>query len=186
MQTFADIPPPGPAEQPGMPPEDTDAETMDTIDLLVQHMASGGTIGDIKGLTAEHYEAMYAIGHNHYELGDIDRAARMFQFLVTMNPWDRRFPMAAGAAYQVKGEFTKALNYYAMAVTLNMMDPVALFHTAECLAALGHRAEACEALEFVIKHGDAPEHAALRERAQGILPLLKAGAAQAQASAAKE
>lgn len=165
-------------------PPNIDPEAAQTLDLLLGHLAQGGTIGDLRGLEPQHYEALYAIGHNHYELGQYDKAIEMFQFLVMMNPWDRRFPMALAAAYQVTGKFDKALGYYTMAVSLNMMDPVPMFHTAECMVALGHYGEAAEALSFVIRNSKTAEHEPYRQRAQGLLPLVQEQAQKLAAASA--
>lgn len=140
---------------------------------LVGFLSQGGTLGDLRGLEHQHYEALYAIGHSHYELGQYDKAVEMFQFLVLMNPWDRRFPMALGSAYQMTGRFDKALGYYTMAVSLNMMDPIPMFHTAECMIALGMFEEAIDALGFVLRHAKTPEQEPYKLRAQGLLPLVQ-------------
>lgn len=158
-----------------------DEQTQDDLALLVGHLAEGGTLGDLRGLEPKHYEALYAIGHNHYELGQYEKAIEMFQFLVLMNPWDRRFPMALGSAYQMTGQFKKAMGNYTMAVSLNMMDPIPMFHTAECMIALGHYSEAVDALGFVIRNCKSADQEAYKQRAQGLLPLVQE---QAQRQAA--
>jgi type III secretion system low calcium response chaperone LcrH/SycD len=159
-----------PSSQSGQAPDGGDEQA---VGLLLQHLAEGGTLGDLRGLEANHYEALYAIGHNQYQLGHYDKAIEMFQFLVLMNPWDRRFPMALGSAYQMSQRYDKALGYYTMALSLNMMDPIPMFHSAECMAALGHYAQAAEALQFVIRNSKTAEHEPYKQRAQGILPLIE-------------
>jgi len=153
--------------------EHSDTQSEQAVGLLLQHLADGGTLGDLRGLEDKHYEALYSIGHNQYQLGQYDKAIEMFQFLVLMNPWDRRFPMALGSAYQMTQRYDKALGYYTMAVSLNMMDPIPMFHSAECMAALGHYEEAVEALQFVIRNSTTAEHEPYKQRAQGILPLVQ-------------
>ena len=59
-----------------------------------------------------------------------------------------------------------------MASVMDMKDPVPTFHTAECLAALGRLPEARDALQIVIDQSTDSAHAALRQRASGLLELL--------------
>jgi type III secretion system low calcium response chaperone LcrH/SycD len=152
----------------------TDAEVEQAAAGLLEFLARGGTVGDLTGLGAEHYEALYAIGHNQYTVGDHPRAIETFRLLMMLNPWDRRFPMALGAAHQMVGKFEKALESYMAAIMLDMMDPIAMFHAAECMVALGQIEGAHEAMGFVLRHAKKPEHEACRIRAQGLQPLLKA------------
>jgi Flp pilus assembly protein TadD len=107
-------------------------------------------------------------------VGDHPRAIETFRLLMMLNPWDRRFPMALGAAHQMVGKFEKALESYMAAIMLDMMDPIAMFHAAECMVALGQIEGAHEAMGFVLRHAKKPEHEACRIRAQGLQPLLKA------------
>jgi type III secretion system low calcium response chaperone LcrH/SycD len=152
----------------------SEAEVEQAAAGLLEFLARGGTVGDLTGLGAEHYEALYAIGHNQYAAGDHARAVETFRLLMMLNPWDRRFPMALGAAQQMNGKFDKALEAYMAAVMLDMMDPIAMFHVAECMVALGEIEGALEAMGFVLRHASKPEHEACRIRAQGLQPLLKA------------
>jgi len=162
----------GPSSQEGQD-NAQDGQDERAVGLLLQHLYEGGTLGDLRGLEDKHYEALYAIGLNQYQLGQYDKAIEMFQFLVLMNPWDRRFPIALGSSYQMTQRFDKALGYYTMAVSLNMMDPIPMFHSAECMTALGHYSEAAEALQFVIRNSKTSEHEPYKQRAQGLLDLIQ-------------
>ena len=142
-------------------------------DEFVRYLASGGTLSDLQGLEPRHLEALYAIGHQAYSVGDYDRAIDLFGSLVMLNPHDRRFPMALGSAHQMKGNHERAINYYLMASTHDMMDPVPVFHMGECLIALGQVEQACDCLEFVIRQAQDGAVATYRDRALGTLPLLK-------------
>ena len=147
------------------------------IDRAMQDMATflaaGGTLGDLRGLDEGHYEAIYSAGHAQYTAGRYEQAEKVFQFLCMNNPYDRRFPLALGAVKQVKGDYAEAIGYFGMASVLDMMDPVPLFHTAECLAALGQVDDAVEALGFVIRNANTPETAAYKQRAEAMVGALK-------------
>ena len=137
------------------------------------HLAAGGTIGDLRGLTTQDYEAAYCIGHTLYGRGQYEPAGQVFAFLVMNNPYDRRFSQALGSALQMQGKHADALGYYMAASVMDAADPVPLFHTAECLAALGQLQNACEALGFVVRLCKTPAQAELRERANALLALMQ-------------
>lgn len=138
------------------------------------HLTRGGTLGDLRGLTAKEYEAMFLVGHTLYGQKRYEDAEQVFAFLVMNNPYDRRFSQALGSAKQMLGQYADAISYYSIASLFEMTDPVPTFHTAECLAALGKPEDALDALGFVIKHSIKPEHNQLKQRAQAMVELLKA------------
>ena len=140
---------------------------------MVTLLAGGGTLGDLRGLTEGHYEAIYSAGYAQYNAGRYEQAEKVFQFLTINIPYDRRFPMALGSVKQVKGDYREAIGYYGMASVLDMMDPIPLFHSAECLAALGQVNDAIEALGFVIRNANKPETAQYKQRAEAMVGILK-------------
>ena len=148
-------------------------QTDQALQAMVAHLSVGGTLGDLRGLDDSHYEAIYSAGYAQYNAGRYDQAEHVFQFLTINNPYDRRFPMALGSVKQVKGNYADAIGYYGMASVLDMMDPVPLFHCAECLAALGRVDDALEALGFVIRNANTPETASYKQRAEAMVGILK-------------
>lgn len=146
------------------------------------HLTRGGTLGDLRGLTAKEYEAMFLVGHTLYGQKRYEDAEQVFAFLVMNNPYDRRFAQALGSAKQMLGQYADAIGYYSIASMFEMTDPVPTFHTAECLAALGKPEDALDALGFAIKHSTKPEHAKLKQRAQAMVELLKATTSTAVAA----
>ena len=151
-----------------------DARLEQLLEDLQAHFRQGGTLGDLQGFEDKDYEAIYAVGHGLYMQGKNEEAAKVFGFLMMHNPYDRRFPIAMGAAQQMLGKFADAIGFYALGIVLDMNDPVPLFHTAECLAASGERDDAREAFERVIMLCNKPGHQALREKASVRLQLLRA------------
>jgi len=152
-----------------------DNKINDAFEAMALHLAGGGTLGDLRGLTESHYEAIYAAGYAQYNAGRYDQAEKVFQFLSMYQPYDRRFPMALASVKQVKGDYAEAIGYYGMASVLDMMDPVPLFHSAECLAALGRTDDAVEALGFVIRNANQPDTASYKQRAEAMIGILKNG-----------
>lgn len=146
-------------------------------DVLAQQVAellgNGGTLGDIVGFDQTDYEAVYALGHTMYTGARYLDAVKAFGFLVMHDPYERRFVSAYASALQMLKRYQDAIAYHSMASVMDLSDPLPTFHTAECLVALGMRAEAQQALGFVIAQSGAPERAALKVRAQALLDLLQ-------------
>jgi type III secretion system low calcium response chaperone LcrH/SycD len=151
-------------------------------DQVVAHIAQGGTLGELRGLTPQHYEAMYFIGHNLYGQSKFKEAATVFAFLAMNNPYDRRFSQALGSCKQMLGEYAQAITWYSASSVLDMTDPVPTFHTAECLAAMGQLDDARDALDMVVKHCRTAKHDALKARAQAMLEIVQ-NALQTQSAA---
>ncbi len=148
------------------------------------HLTQGGTLGELRGFTDKEYEAFFLVGHTLYGQKKYAEAEQVFAFLVMNNPYDRRFAQALGSAKQMLGQFADAIGYYSVASMMEMTDPVPTFHTAECLAALGHTPDAIEALEFAIRHATKPQHANIKQRATGMLEILRASAEHSKSGAA--
>lgn len=150
---------------------------------ITEHFSKGGTLGDLRGLTPAHYEAIYAVGHNLYAQARYDDAFKVFTFLVANEPFDRRFQFALASVNQMLGRYEQAVMYYSMGSFFDLQDPLPTFHTGECLLALGHRKEAREAFEMVTRQATRIEQAALKQRAQAMLELLlstEAGSTQSE------
>ena len=60
----------GPSSQEGQD-NAQDGQDERAVGLLLQHLSEGGTLGDLRGLEDKHYEALYAIGLNQYQLGHL-------------------------------------------------------------------------------------------------------------------
>lgn len=151
------------------------AEQLQDLWANVQaHLIQGGTLGELRGLTAKEYEAMFLVGHTLYGQKKYQDAEQVFAFLVMNNPYERRFAQALGSAKQMLGHYAEAIGYYSIASMMEMTDPVPTFHTAECLAALGKPDDAKDALEIVVQHCQKPQHAQLKQRANAMLDILRA------------
>ena len=68
---------------------------------LMNHLGSGGVLGDASGLDARDYEALYTLGHNFYAQGKYLEAMRIFGYLVMNNHLERRFVTAYASSAQM-------------------------------------------------------------------------------------
>lgn len=101
---------------------------------------------DLKGITDEEMEALYALAYHHYQAGHRQEALQRFKLLVTLDPLEQRFWLGLGGAAQRLGHFSEAIGSYATAALLNIHDPRPLLAAAECHLHLGQLHEAESAL----------------------------------------
>lgn len=143
-----------------------------TLADIMNHLGSGGMLGDFAGLDAHDYEAVYSLGHNFYAQAKYPEAMRIFGYLVLNQHLERRFVNAYASSLQMVGGYKDAIDYYGIAYAMDPRDSAPTFHACECLIAMGKTAEAMEGLALVIAVCTAPEQSELRERAQALLDLL--------------
>lgn len=139
------------------------------LDLLSQ----GGSLGTVFGYTDDEYEALYALGHNHYEQQRYLDAAKCFCFLVAHKSFEPRYMAAFASCMQMLGQYQEAIQYYSLVSVLDLEDPLPTFHTAECFIALEMPELAREALALVVAQCLQPHLQELSQRAQALLDLLE-------------
>lgn len=135
-------------------------------------ISNGVSLGCILDYNETEYEAMYALGHNHYNQKHYLDAAKCFGFLVTNNTTEPRFMKAFACSLQMLKNYRDAIQYHSLASLMNLEDPLPTFHTAECFVALAMPEEAREALTLVISQCGQPQWEELRQRSQALLSLL--------------
>ena len=151
-------------------PEELGAMGMDLMGLW----AAGGTLAEAKGMTLRECEAVYALGHARYSQGKHEDAFRIFAFLVAYDHLDTCYQMALAASLQATRRYEEALQQYMFVTLMRVDDPAPVYHSAECLLALGRVDDAAESLEMVIDTMCKPgEHDAIKLHAQALLKALR-------------
>jgi type III secretion system low calcium response chaperone LcrH/SycD len=147
---------------------------------LVRMLAEGGTLAGLYGLGRDELGALYAYGHLHYGQARYGEALKAFARLVTLRHGEPRYLNALAATQQKLGRHAQAVHYYGLSQLLDASDPAPTYHTAVSLVALGHTADAADALRIVLRQcAGRPARQALAARAQALLGLLPAPAATA-------
>lgn len=135
-------------------------------------LSHGTGLGSIMGYTDYEYEAMYALGHNHYSQERYVDAVKCFGFLVAHNTMEPRYLSAFACTLQMLKRYREAIQYHSTASVMDLEDPLPTFHTAECFVALEMHQEAREALKLVLTQCDRPQWQELRQRSEALLALL--------------
>ena len=131
-------------------------------------LAAGGTLKDIRGLSKEDIETIYAMGYNFYNQAKYDRAEPMFQFACFYAHNQARYWMALGNCRQMSKKYQGAIDAYGFGYFLDSDDPWPLIQAAVCHLALGNKDAAGEALNLAeksIESGDPNEAAMQRVKA---------------------
>lgn len=144
------------------------------IARVTESFSSGAMLGDLFEYDDRDYEAVYALGHSFYAQARYSDALKAFGFLVMNNPLERRFVNAYASSLQMQQRHEDAIAFYGLAAMMDIANPGPIFHTAECLIALGRMPEAVDALGIVVSLCEKPDQDGLKTRAQALLDLLKA------------
>ena len=143
---------------------------------LAELLMSGHTLSGLLGQSEESQEALYSLGYTFYNQGKYPEAMRLFAYLLTHNHLDRRYYNGFAACLQVQKRYAEALKYYGIASLLDMTDPAAPLHMAECHLSLQDAAQARQSLEFALPQARASErHSALVPRIEAMLAFLAGG-----------
>lgn len=108
---------------------------------------AGLTIRDLKGLSDEDMEAIYAIGYSHFQAGKFDEAEKMFKALVLLDHLEKKYWFAFGGVCEAKRDFARALQAYQTCAFLDIDNPKPQYHCAVCHLALGDKENAINALD---------------------------------------
>ncbi|SAI25248.1 regulatory protein [Bordetella ansorpii] len=152
----------------------TPQETARMVDELAALWRSGGTLGQAMDITDDECEALYAYGHALYQQGKYADAMKTFAQVTAYNHMDARYQMAFGGAAQMLGRYEDALRQYVIVTMMRLDDPAPVYHSAECLLALGRLPEAAESLAMAIELSRGEAHAATRVRASAMLQAVQA------------
>jgi len=149
-----------------------------TTDALVRAMVHQGlTLAQVRDISPDELEAVYAVLLEALEAGQLEEAFSHASLLVTHDPWDRRYHLVLAHCLQQQGLHEAAARFYAQALALDATDPVAAYRIGECLLAMDERVDAREAFEAAVQLSWLDvAHAHVREAAQRRLDdLTRAG-----------
>lgn len=136
--------------------EATEEEKLLNLAEVAKRIESGAlTVAQMRGITPEELEAVYALAYDYYRTGRINEAETLFRFLTVFDHLNEKYWMGMGAVFQVKKEFEKAVQAYAyVAAILNLKNVGASYYAAECYLALGDLTNARSAVDHVKLYAD--------------------------------
>ena len=114
------------------------------VEALIKENA---TLKQLKGVSNEELEAVYALAFGYYRTGKYDEALKLFQFLVLFDHLNAKYWMGLGAAQQVLKDYQNAVVSYGYCSFLKLDNPKPQLHAAECFLAMGDKRNAASSLE---------------------------------------
>jgi type III secretion system low calcium response chaperone LcrH/SycD len=131
---------------------------------------SGATIRELKGVSNEIMDSLYAYAYDFYKQGRLDEAATFFRFLCIYDFYNPEYIMGMAAVHQLKKEYHQAADLYAVAFALAKYDYRPMLYSGQCLLALRRVHKAKQCFEIVLSNSD---DVALKQQAQAYLDLLQ-------------
>lgn len=116
----------------------TQQSQMDELaQLLFEGAQSGAAIKDLKGVSDDLLESVYAYAHRFYTDGRLDEAETFFRFLYLYDFYNGDYALGLAAVLQMKKDYAKAIDMYALAYALLKGDERPMLHVGQCHLAMG-------------------------------------------------
>ncbi|WP_097139913.1 MULTISPECIES: type III secretion system translocator chaperone SicA [unclassified Pseudomonas] len=136
---------------------------------VTQAVLEGATLKDLRGISNEQMESLYAFAHEFYEQGRLDDAEKFFHFLCIYDFYNPQYWMSLAAVNQLKQNYKKAVDLYAVAFAHGKHDYRPMLYTGQCQLALGRAGKAKLCFEYVLEYVTDPD---MRSQAQSYLDAL--------------
>lgn len=128
-------------------------------DRLVAGMRDGLTPAQVIGLTPQELAALYALGFQKLNAGDLARAQDVFLWLTLVDPLHAPHFYCLGVTRQLQGKPAEAAEVFLHFLARDATNPVGYLRYGECKLALGDMAAARDAFDLAVAecrngHGD--------------------------------
>ena len=143
----------------------TDEEAL-AVERLLEAMLNGVAIKDVHGVPDEVMNGLYAHAYEFYRQGRLDDAEVFFRFLCIYDFYNADYVLGLAAVYQLKKDYQKALDVYALAHALAKEDYRAMLYAGQCNMLLKRKGKAKECFNSVLENST---DVSLQKRAQLFL-----------------
>lgn len=144
---------------------------------------AGASLKDIQGISSETMDGLYAHAYDFYSKGQLAQAEAFFRFLCIYDFYNPEYIVGLAAVCQLKGEYQKAVDLYAMAFAVGKNDYRPVFYAGQCQMLMQDAPAARECFSLVCESsfdGD------LRSKAKAYLTALDGVPVQDTGASAKE
>lgn len=137
---------------------------------LIDAVQNGATLKDVYDVSSETMHDMYKLAYDFYHHGKLNDAKSLFRFLCIYDFYNPEYAMGLAAVYQLKKNYSKAIEFYALSYSLSKEDYRPMFYAGQCNLMLRRAVQAKKCFEVVVNRcTDQPLH----EKAQAYLSALK-------------
>lgn len=136
---------------------------------LLDAIQSGATLKDLHQVSTETMDDVYKLAHDFYINGKLKDAESLFRFLCIYDFYNPEYAMGLAAVHQLKKNYTKAIDFYALAYSLSTDDYRPMFYAGQCNLMLRRAIQARKCFEIV---ASSCKEAQLTEKARNYLSAL--------------
>lgn len=129
----------------------------------------GATLKDLRGISTEQMDDLYGYAYGFYQQGRLDDAEKFFHFLCIYDFYNAHYWMGLAAVHQLKRNYQKAIDLFAVAFAQNTNDYLPMFHSGQCQLALGKAGKAKACFDTVSKNTASDD---VRRQAEAYLTAL--------------
>ncbi|WP_162999501.1 tetratricopeptide repeat protein [Burkholderia sp. Nafp2/4-1b] len=144
-------------------------------ELVIDDIEHGATFREMSRISGDTMAILYAQAYALYQGGRLDEAESFFRFLCIYDFQNVDYILGLAAVLQIRKEYRKALDLYAMGYTMSGGDHRALLYAGQCNLLLRRVGNAKHCFEALICDVATCEH--IRIKAQGYLDTLLNSAA---------
>lgn len=101
-------------------------------DSLLEAIQSGATLKDVNGVSSDTMNDVYKLAYDFYHHGKLNDAESLFRFLCIYDFYNPEYAMGLAAVYQLKKDYQKAIDFYALAYSLSKDDYRPMFYAGQC------------------------------------------------------
>lgn len=128
----------------------SDEELDAYADSLLDAIQNGATIKDVQGISSDTMQDMYKLAYDFYHQGKLNDAESLFRFLCIYDFYNPEYAMGLAAILQLKKNYAKAIDFYALAYSLSKEDYRPMFYAGQCNLMLRQAVPARKCFDIVI------------------------------------
>lgn len=147
----------------------TDAEVESYTSNLLDAIQNGATLKDIHGLPDGTMDDVYRLAYEFYNQGKLNDAESLFRFLCIYDFYNAEYAIGLAAVYHSKKDYSKAIEFYALAYSLSKDDFRPIYYAGKCNLMLRHAVQAKKCFEIIIERC---EEEILIKKSQAYLSAL--------------
>jgi len=120
-------------------------------ELLVSAVNQGMNLKELHQVSDDMLDNLYAHAYKFYQQGRLDDAERFFSFLCMYDLNNANYFLGLGAVNQLKKNYQKACDFYALAYALSEEDFTSVYYSAQCHLLTGDLAKAMQCFDLICK-----------------------------------
>ena len=124
----------------------------DNEELLMEFMSTGVSRKQLYAIPENLMEGFYTCAYDYYTNGKLDLAEQFFKFLFMYDLYNADYAFGLAAVYQLKKQYQRALDIYAVAFALSKTDYRAMFEAGQCNMQLRYIGRAKKCFELVVEN----------------------------------